>query len=103
MAATNSETEGTSDQLQYSKWRYVSIVFASFMINFTACGLLFSFGVYQEHYEAMIPTPGTPFTGASSATIDLIGTLSAALMTIVAPFVMAWTKYYGSFIPSWIL
>uniref|UniRef100_A0A0D2Y1I6 Major facilitator superfamily (MFS) profile domain-containing protein n=1 Tax=Fusarium oxysporum (strain Fo5176) TaxID=660025 RepID=A0A0D2Y1I6_FUSOF len=40
-------------------------------------------------------TEGTPFTGASSATIDLIGTLSAALMTIVAPFVMAWTKYYG--------
>ncbi|KAF5670461.1 monocarboxylate transporter [Fusarium denticulatum] len=95
MAATNSATERPSDQLQYTKWRYASIVFASFMINFTACGLLFSFGVYQEHYEAMIPTAGTPFTGASAATIDLIGTLSAALMTIVAPFVMAWTKYYG--------
>ncbi|CEI60063.1 hypothetical protein FVEN_g8146 [Fusarium venenatum] len=95
MAAINPRTENSSDQLQYSKWRYVSIVFASFMINFTACGLLFSFGVYQEHYEAMVSTAGTPFTGASSATIDLIGTLSAALMTIVAPFVMAWTKYYG--------
>ncbi|KAF4454043.1 monocarboxylate transporter [Fusarium albosuccineum] len=64
------------------------------MINFTACGVLFGFGVYQEHYETMAPQQGTPFTGASSAQIDLIGTLSASLMTITAPFVMAWAKYF---------
>ncbi|KAH7006794.1 monocarboxylate transporter [Ilyonectria destructans] len=65
------------------------------MINFTACGILFGFGVYQEHYEAMAPRQGTPFTGASAAAIDLVGTLSASLMTIIAPFVMAWTKYFS--------
>ncbi|KAI8657157.1 MFS domain-containing protein [Fusarium keratoplasticum] len=95
MTATDPGLDIDTNQLQHSKWRYASVVFASFLINFTACGLLFGFGVYQEHYETMVPTPGTPFTGASSATIDLIGTLSASLMTIVAPFVMAWTKYFG--------
>ncbi|WAO86319.1 MFS domain-containing protein [Fusarium falciforme] len=95
MTATDPGLDVDANQLQYSKWRYASVVFASFLINFTACGVLFGFGVYQEHYETMVPTPGTPFTGASSATIDLIGTLSASLMTIVAPFVMAWTKYFG--------
>ena len=64
------------------------------MINFTACGILFSFGVYQEHYETMVLQKGSPFTGASLAAIDLIGTLSASLMTITAPFVMAWAKYF---------
>ncbi|KAJ4111445.1 hypothetical protein NW768_011798 [Fusarium equiseti] len=37
----------------------------------------------------------TPFSRASSAKISLIGTLSASLMTIIAPFVVAWTKYYS--------
>jgi len=39
--------------------------------------------------------PGTPFTGASPAVIDLIGTLSAAFMTIFAPLATAWTKRFG--------
>ncbi|CAH0045642.1 unnamed protein product [Clonostachys solani] len=95
MAASDSGLAIDANSLQHSKWRYTSIVLASFMINFTACGVLFGFGVYQEHYETMVPIPDTPFTGASSAAIDLIGTLSASLMTIVAPFVMAWTKYFG--------
>ena len=44
-------------------------------------GLGSAFGVYQELYE----TIDGPFQGASPAAIDLIGTLSASLMTIGAP------------------
>lgn len=65
------------------------------MINFTACGILFGFGVYQAHYETLAAQEYTPFTGASSAQIDLIGTLSASLMTIGAPFAVAWAKYFS--------
>lgn len=43
----------------------------------------------------MSKVPNTPFTGATPAQIDLIGTLSIALMTIGAPFTTAWTKQYS--------
>lgn len=43
----------------------------------------------------MSKIPNTPFTGATPAQIDLIGTLSIALMTIGAPFTTAWTKQYS--------
>jgi MFS family permease len=68
---------------------------ASFLVVFTACGTLFSFGVYQELYESMAGDPGSPFFGASPASIDLIGTLSAAFMTIAAPLATAWTKRFS--------
>lgn len=68
---------------------------AAFMINFTACGLLFAFGVYQALYGTMVSDTNTPFTGASSAEIDLIGSLSVSLMTIGAPFAVAWAKHFG--------
>lgn len=42
----------------------------------------------------MSKQPNTPFTGATPAQIDLIGTLSIALMTIGAPFATTWTKQY---------
>ncbi|KAJ5455502.1 major facilitator superfamily domain-containing protein [Penicillium daleae] len=42
----------------------------------------------------MAKKPGTPFTGASPAKIDLIGTISASLMTIGAPYTVAWAKYF---------
>jgi MFS family permease len=42
----------------------------------------------------MSKQPNTPFTGATPAQIDLIGTLSIALMTIGAPFSTGWTKQY---------
>ncbi|EXK85565.1 hypothetical protein FOQG_10361 [Fusarium oxysporum f. sp. raphani 54005] len=75
--------------------RYVIIIVAAFAINFTACGVLFGFGVYQAHYETIALEDDTAFSGASSAKIGLIGTLSASLMTIMAPFVVAWAKYYS--------
>ena len=43
----------------------------------------------------MSKQPNTPFTGSTPAQIDLIGTLSIALMTIGAPFVTTWTKQYS--------
>lgn len=43
----------------------------------------------------MSKLPDTPFTGATPAQIDLIGTLAIALMTIGAPFTTAWTKQYS--------
>lgn len=65
------------------------------MINFAACGLLFGFGVYQAHYEQLALLDGNPFSGSSPADIDLIGTLSIALMMIGAPFAVAWAKNYN--------
>ncbi|RAH81614.1 MFS general substrate transporter [Aspergillus japonicus CBS 114.51] len=38
---------------------------------------------------------GTPFTGASSAEITLIGSLSSAMMKLGAPFVVAWCKCFS--------
>ena len=65
------------------------------MINFTVCGLLFGFGVYQAHYEAMMGQDDSPFSDASVAEIDLIGTLSISLMSVGAPYAVAWTRQFG--------
>lgn len=70
----------------------VIVVIASFTIVFTCCGLNFAFGVYQALYETLAKQCGSPFEGATPAQIDLIGTISISLMTIGAPFVVAWAK-----------
>jgi MFS family permease len=70
-------------------------------VIFTGCGINFSFGVYQELYDSMSKDPNTPFTGATPAQIDLIGTLSIALMNIGAPIVTAWTKHYSPRTVTW--
>jgi MFS family permease len=57
--------------------------------------LIFSFGVYQALYEDLASQPNTPFTGASSAPIGLIGTLSVSLNTLGVPYVTTWTKLYS--------
>ncbi|CAG9948657.1 unnamed protein product [Clonostachys rosea f. rosea IK726] len=87
--------DNSSDALRKpSKWRQCSIVVAAFMLNFSGCGLLFSFGIYQSLYEDLSREPGNPFTDASSAEITLIGSISASLMKLGAPYVVAWTKYF---------
>ncbi|KAJ5112705.1 Major facilitator superfamily domain general substrate transporter [Penicillium argentinense] len=73
----------------------ILVLIASTALVFTGCGINFTFGVYQELYDSMSKLPDTPFTGATPAQIDLIGTLSIALMTIGAPFTTAWTKQYS--------
>lgn len=62
---------------------------------FTACGTLFAFGVFQDLYERMTHERNTPFTGASPAEIDLIGTLSVSFMTIGAPLSTALSKRHS--------
>ena len=47
----------------------------------------------------MAQQPNTPFTGASPAEIDLIGTVSISLMTLGAPFAVAWAKRFS---PRWV-
>ncbi|KAE8164387.1 major facilitator superfamily domain-containing protein [Aspergillus tamarii] len=79
---------------QGSKWRPALVVVASFIIVFTCCGLIFAWGVYQALYERLAREPGTPFTGATPAEIDLIGTIAVSLMTIGAPFAVAWAKRF---------
>lgn len=71
-------------------------VLAAFTVNFTACGLLFTFGIYQALYESMATQYSGPFTHASSSEIDLIGSLSASVMTMAAPFAVAWAKYFDT-------
>jgi MFS family permease len=73
----------------------VLIIIASFVIIFTGCGLGFAFGVYQALYDSMSLEPSNPFTDATPAEIDLIGTLSISLMTIGAPFAVAWSKAFS--------
>ncbi|KAH7308635.1 major facilitator superfamily domain-containing protein [Stachybotrys elegans] len=85
---------------ELSTWRSISIVASSFTIVFTCCGLNFAFGVYQALYEAMAQEPKTPFTGATPAQIGLIGTISISLMTMGAPFAVAWAKRFSPFLVS---
>ncbi|KAL6825303.1 major facilitator superfamily domain-containing protein [Trichoderma camerunense] len=73
----------------------IIITIASFTIVFTCCGINFAFGIFQAVFETLSQQPDTPFTGASPADIDLIGTLSISLMTIGAPFVVAWSKRFS--------
>ncbi|KAJ5281797.1 hypothetical protein N7478_007169 [Penicillium angulare] len=87
-----------NSQTQSSRWEKLQpalVVTSSTALVFTVCGINFSFGVWQELYESMSKTPNTPFTGATPAQIDLIGTLAIALMTAGAPFTTAWTKQYS--------
>ncbi|PLB49127.1 MFS general substrate transporter [Aspergillus steynii IBT 23096] len=75
--------------------RKLIIIIAAFMLNFSGCGLLFSFGIFQSLYENMSLEENNPFSGASSAQITLIGSIAAALMKLGAPYVVAWSKYYN--------
>ncbi|KAL1868074.1 hypothetical protein Daus18300_006055 [Diaporthe australafricana] len=84
----------TAEIRPHPKSRYVITLVAAFMINFMACGLLFGFGVYQALYESMHSTENTPFTGASAAEVDLIGSLSTSLLTLGAPFAVGWAKTF---------
>ncbi|KAJ5907389.1 Major facilitator superfamily domain general substrate transporter [Penicillium taxi] len=90
--------------IQPGRWERLQPIFvvaSSTALIFTGCGINFTFGVYQELYDSMSKLPNTPFTGATPAQIDLIGTLSIALMTIGAPFTTAWTKQYSPQIVVW--
>lgn len=97
VAAQKPTPRPLATQLTTLTWhrQYLVILAAAFTINFAACGILFGFGIYQALYEKMALDGGTPFTGALPAQIDLIGTLSTALMTIAAPYAVSWTKCFG--------
>ncbi|PYI26064.1 MFS general substrate transporter [Aspergillus indologenus CBS 114.80] len=76
------------------KVQQLLVIGAGFTIMLTTNALIFSAGVYQALYEEMASEPNNPFTGASSALIGLIGTLSIGLMSLTGPFVMMWIKLY---------
>lgn len=71
------------------------MVASGFLVMFTTCALIFTFGVWQSLYEEMAREANTPFTGASTALINLIGTLAIALMSMGGPFTMVWAKLYS--------
>lgn len=73
----------------------MAISIASFCVVFTSCGMLFSFGVYQELYQSMSLEPGTPFSGATPAGIDIIGTLTVAFQTMGAPVATAFIRRFS--------
>lgn len=64
-------------------------------MTFTTCGCSFAFGVYQDLYQSMSLEPNTPFTGASPAGIDMVGTLAAALTNAAAPVAMPLLKRFS--------
>ncbi|RAO73331.1 uncharacterized protein BHQ10_009343 [Talaromyces amestolkiae] len=84
----------TSDE-QISDSKATIIVIASFIIVFTCCGINFSFGIYQALYERLSHEPDTPFTDASPAVIDLIGTIAVGIMTIGGPLAVGWSKSFS--------
>ncbi|GKZ91195.1 hypothetical protein AnigIFM59636_003393 [Aspergillus niger] len=92
--ASNSRNEPVPE-LVYSQWHYVAVVAAGFIVMITTCAFVFSFGVYQSLYEEMAREPNTPFTGSTTALIDLIGTLAIALMSMAGPFAMSWAKLFS--------
>lgn len=73
---------------------HILIVLAGFMLNFISGGLTFSYGIFQAEYEKMARQDNTVFSGVSPAEISLIGTLSASLMKLGAPFAVAWCKCF---------
>ncbi|KAL5355629.1 major facilitator superfamily domain-containing protein [Aspergillus floccosus] len=75
--------------------RQVMVVASGALVMFTTCAFVFTFGVYQSLYEEMAKESNTPFTGASTARIGLIGTLAIALMSMGGPFAMLWAKLYS--------
>ncbi|KAJ5703033.1 hypothetical protein N7488_010581 [Penicillium malachiteum] len=80
---------------RWERLQPILVLAASTTLVFTGCGINFTFGVWQELYDSMSKLPNTPFTGATPAEIDLIGTLAIALMTMGAPFSTAWAKRYS--------
>ncbi|KAJ6177731.1 hypothetical protein N7519_008192 [Penicillium mononematosum] len=91
---TPMQVDGANLATPKARLQSAIIIIASTTLVFTGCGINFAFGVFQELYDSMSKGRNTPFTGATPAQIDLIGTLSIALMTIGAPFATAWTKQY---------
>ncbi|KAL4988771.1 major facilitator superfamily domain-containing protein [Aspergillus falconensis] len=75
--------------------KYALVVTAGFSVMFTTCAFVFSYGVYQSLYEEMAEAEGTPFTGSSTALINLVGILAVALMSMGGPFAMHWSKIYS--------
>lgn len=94
--STSHVSRRISVKLTFENSRQLATALAAFTVNFTACGLLFTFGIYQALYESMATQGSGPFIHASSSEIDLIGSLSASVMTMAAPFAVAWAKYFDT-------
>ena len=71
------------------------IVAAGLAVMLTTCSFVFAYGVYQALYTEMAMEKGTPFTGSTTAQINLIGTLAIAVMSLGGPFAMAWSKQFS--------
>ncbi|CEJ91930.1 hypothetical protein VHEMI07612 [[Torrubiella] hemipterigena] len=88
------ENQDDCNNALHSKWRRPLIIIAAFMLNFSGCGLLFSWGIYQAHYEEMSKSSNNPFSKATSADITLIGSIAASLTKLCAPLAVAWSKEF---------
>lgn len=88
--------DGSTYKFQYINIsrNQILVVLAGFLVTATTTSLVFSFGVYQDLYEAMAKEPNNPFTGISSSKIGLIGILSVSFMTMGGPFVAMWARLY---------
>ncbi|KAL4805935.1 major facilitator superfamily domain-containing protein [Aspergillus unguis] len=100
LANRNVDAPDSSPQIDeaeqdHTTWQYALVVAAGFSVMFTTCAFIFSYGVYQSLYEEMAEMRGTPFTGSSTALINLVGILAIALMSMGGPFAMHWSKIYS--------
>ncbi|RDW61844.1 uncharacterized protein DSM5745_10516 [Aspergillus mulundensis] len=74
--------------------KYALVVFAGFSVMLTTCAFIVSYGVYRSLYKQWTEAKGTPFTGSSTALINLVDILAIALMSTGGPFAMHWSKIY---------
>lgn len=82
--------------------QHAFIVVAATVIVICGPGLLFAYGVFQELFESLSYDESSPFSGASTAQIDLIGTLSVSFMFMAGPFATAWCKRYRPRYVIWL-
>lgn len=87
--------------------QYTLVVAVGFSVMFTTCAFInFSYGVYQSLHEEMAAAQDNPFTGSSTALINLVGILAIALMSMAGPLAMHWSKIYspqaGIIIGGWV-
>ncbi|KAI9374490.1 major facilitator superfamily domain-containing protein [Aspergillus egyptiacus] len=94
---TPSENSPHIDEAEqvYPTWKYALVVIAGFLVMFITCAFIFAYGVFQSLYEEMARVENTPFTGSSTALINLVGILAIALMSMGGPLAMHWVKIYS--------
>ncbi|KAK9719237.1 hypothetical protein K7432_004931 [Basidiobolus ranarum] len=72
---TEVNLPNASDSFPEGGWGWL-VVASSFLIHFIVLGIQYTFGIYQQHYTAVV------FPGVKESEVSLIGTLGSSIMFI---------------------